>query len=296
MTCPARNIHVGVAGWSYPDWNGFVYEGRVKDKLRFVAGYVDMIEINSTFYRPPLEKNSESWLRQTDDLPGFYFTAKLHREITHKGVLGDGMVQAFHNGFEPLTGVGRLKHLLAQFRWNFTDRPEIRQYLSAIREKFRDMPELVLELRHASWQSPQALEFLEGLGVTVANLDYPLAKNSFSLQECRIGRNGYLRLHGRNAKAWFGRKAGRDETYNYFYSAREIDGIKDRALSLVKTYRSLTIVANNHYEGKEVANALQMKASLTREESACPAGAVESLCGSGRNRITGRRHAFLARV
>jgi uncharacterized protein YecE (DUF72 family) len=266
----ADKIRVGVAGWSYPDWDGFVYEGRVKDKLRFIAGYVDMIEINSTFYQPPVEKNSESWLRQTDDLPGFYFTAKLHQEITHEGVLSDGMVQAFRKGFGPLTGAGRLKHLLAQFRWDFADRPETRQHLSAIREKFRDMPEIVLELRHISWQSPQALEFLEGLGVTVANLDYPLAKISFSLQECRIGRNGYLRLHGRNAEAWFDKKAGRDETYNYIYSSKEIEGIKERALSLARTYRSLTIVANNHYEGKEVANALQMKALLSGKKVRVP--------------------------
>ena len=264
------NIRVGIAGWSYPDWDGYVYDRGVKDKLRFVAGYVDMIEINSTFYQPPVEKNSESWLRQTNDLPGFYFTAKLHQEITHESILGDDMVRAFHKGFEPLTDAGRLKHLLAQFRWDFADHPETRQHLAAIREKFRDMPELVLELRHASWQSPQALEFLEELGVTVANLDYPTAKNSFSLQECRIGRNGYLRLHGRNAKAWFDKKAGRDETYNYFYSSREIDGIKDRAMSLAKTYRALTIVANNHYEGKEVANALQMKASLTGKKVPVP--------------------------
>jgi len=270
LTGSADKIRVGVAGWSYPDWDGYVYERGVKDKLRFIAGYVDLVEVNSTFYSPPSARNSESWLKQTEDIPGFYFTAKLHQEITHEGVFSDDMVQAFHKGFGPLTGAGRLKHLLAQFRWDFADHPETRQHLSAIRGKFRDMPELVLELRHASWQSPQALEFLEGLGVTVANLDYPLAKNSFSLQECRIGRNGYLRLHGRNTKAWYDKKAGRDEVYNYFYSAREIDGIKDRALSLAKTYRALTIVANNHYEGKEVANALQMKAALAGKKVAVP--------------------------
>lgn len=270
MTELIDRIRVGIAGWSYPDWEGYVYGRGVKDKLRFIAGYVDMIEINSTFYRPPAERNSESWLRQTADLPDFYFTAKLHQEITHERVLGDDMVQSFRKGLAPLAAAGRLKHLLAQFRWDFADQPETRQHLSAIREKFHDMPPLVLELRHASWQSPQALEFLEGLCVTVANLDYPLAKNSFSLQECRVGRDGYLRLHGRNAEKWFDKKAGRDETYNYCYSAGEIEGIKDRALSLAKTYRMLTIVANNHYEGKEVANALQLKASLSGRKVKVP--------------------------
>lgn len=78
-------ISVGVAGWSYPDWDGYVYPRREKDKLRFVAGYLDMIEINSTFYRPPDARTSESWLKRTADLPDFFFSAKLHRDMTHEG-------------------------------------------------------------------------------------------------------------------------------------------------------------------------------------------------------------------
>ena len=57
----------------------------------------------------------------------------------------------------------------------------------------------------------------------MANLDYPLAKNSFAMRETGIGEHAYLRLHGRNAAAWFDRKAGRDETYNYCYSEDELD-------------------------------------------------------------------------
>jgi len=269
------NIHVGVAGWSYPDWNGIVYTGRIKDKLRYVAGFVDMVEINNTFYRPPEARNAAAWVKSTEDLPDFYFTAKLHQEVTHEGVILDAMVDAFHRGLEPMLSAGRLKHLLAQFRYDFADRGETRDHLRRIKERLGDLGEMVLELRHVSWQEPEALEFLSGLGVTVANLDYPIAKNSFNLQECRVGTDGYLRLHGRNAAAWFDKDAGRDQTYNYLYSEKEVSGIRDRALSLAKTYRALTIVANNHYEGKQFATAIMLKAMLEGRKLKGPPGVVK---------------------
>jgi uncharacterized protein YecE (DUF72 family) len=257
-----EKIAFGVAGWSYPDWRGFVYPPGTRDELQYLAEYVDLIEINSTFYRPPDERNTSSWARRTQHLPGFYFTAKLHQDVTHGGRIEDAMVRAFHEGMRPLTDAGRLRHLLAQFRHDFADGDASRAHLRAVRERFGDAVGLVLELRHGSWQTPGALDFLGSLDVTVANLDYPTGRDSFTLQECRIGTDGYLRLHGRNAKAWFDRNAGRDQTYNYAYSNAELERIRNRAVSLARTYRSLTIVANNHYEGKEVANALQLKALL----------------------------------
>ena len=181
---------------------------------------------------------------------------------------------------------GRLKHLLAQFRYDFADRGETRDHLRRIKERLGDLGEMVLELRHVSWQEPEALEFLSGLGVTVANLDYPIAKNSFNLQECRVGTDGYLRLHGRNEKGWMlngydarydyqYKDAGRDQTYNYLYSEKEVSGIRDRALSLAKTYRALTIVANNHYEGKQFATAIMLKAMLEGRKLKGPPGVVK---------------------
>jgi len=265
-------IHCGVAGWSYPDWEGCVYTGSIKDKLEFLSRYVDMIEINSTFYRPPDARNTESWARRTEGKPGFHFSAKLHQDVTHKGTLDPQLVAAFREGLAPLVEAGRLSHLLAQFRYDFADTPPSRDRLRAIREKLGGITELVLELRHNSWQSPHALAFLGELGITVANLDYPLSRNAFSLRECRIGVNGYLRLHGRNRVAWFDKNAGRDETYNYLYSREEVREIMDRAVTLSGFFRSLTVVANNHFRGKEVANILELKSLLEGRKVPVPPG------------------------
>jgi uncharacterized protein YecE (DUF72 family) len=255
-------IFCGVAGWSYPDWDGYVYPRGERDKLRYVAGFVDMIEINSTFYRPPDARTAASWLARTADLPGFFFTAKLHQDITHKGRLEPATVAAFHDGLRPLAEAGRLRHLLAQFRYDFADGGVERDHLRAIRGRFGDLSHVTLELRHNSWQAPEALEFLRGLDVSVANLDYPVARNSFNLAHCDVGRHAYLRLHGRNAKAWFSKDAGRDKTYNYLYGPAEIEEIVKRAVALARASATLTLVANNHYQGKEAVNILQIKARL----------------------------------
>lgn len=269
------NIHFGIAGWSYPDWTGYVYPRGVKDPLAFLASYVDVIELNSTFYRPPSERDGRSWLERTSACPGFFFTAKLHQAITHQDNVTTDLARRFHAGLGPLAAAGKLRHLLAQFRYDFDDVPAHRDQISRIRENFSDLANLTLELRHSSWQAPAALDWLEALGVTVANLDYPLARNSFDLRECRVGVHRYLRLHGRNAAAWFDRCAGRDETYNYLYSKPELEEIRQRAHRLAESAQSLTVIANNHFQGKEVANILQLKALLTGQPVPAPPLLVE---------------------
>jgi uncharacterized protein YecE (DUF72 family) len=271
MTLPADTpIACGIAGWSYLDWDGFVYPPGVRDRLAFIAPYVDVIEINSTFYRPPSPSTAASWAARTARLPGFAFTAKLHRDVTHKGRIEPDMVRAFREGLAPLADAGVLRHLLAQFRYDFGDGPDNRAHLASIRDAFGAIAHLTFELRHNAWQAPNALYFLNGLGVGVANLDYPTARGSFNLRACRIGAHAYLRLHGRNADAWFSRHAGRDETYNYLYTAPELEEIKVRALDLARGSKSLTLIANNHYHGKELVNALQLKAMLTGEPVQAP--------------------------
>jgi len=268
-------ISVGIAGWSYPDWDGYVYPARVKDKLRYIAPYVDMIEINSTFYRPPTAKTVDSWVRRTDDLPGFYFTAKIHQDVTHGGIVAPAMMKAFRDGFGPMAEAKRLRHLLAQFRYDFDDTPLHRGHLARIRDGFGGITNLTLELRHVSWQVPEALAFLSSLGVNLTTLDYPLTGNSFRMRLSPVGDHAYLRLHGRNSEAWFSRSAGRDQTYNYCYSTEELDEITDRAVEQAGMSKSLTLVANNHYQGKEVVNAMQVKAMLLGERIRIPPGLAE---------------------
>jgi uncharacterized protein YecE (DUF72 family) len=268
-------IHIGIAGWSYPDWKGIVYTKPKIDQLEYVSRFVDCIEINSTFYRPPFEKTTKSWLDRTSKRPEFFFTAKLHRNFTHEGKVDAETVKYFHKGFAAFLEAGKLKHLLVQFRYDFADNAPNRGHLSKIVESFRDAFNLVVEVRHKSWQRPEALDFLQQLGVTVCNLDYPVASNSFNMQYCTVGTSGYFRMHGRNVEKWFS-KAGRDETYDYYYNDDELAQIKRRIDRLAEAFKSLTVIANNHYRGAELANALELKALLSGHKQPVPEGLLRT--------------------
>ena len=53
-------ILVGTAGWSYPDWENLVYPpGQTAGRLRLMAQYLDCVEVDSSFYRPPAARAAE---------------------------------------------------------------------------------------------------------------------------------------------------------------------------------------------------------------------------------------------
>ena len=271
----ADKIHTGIAGWSYPDWKGIVYTDSKTDQLEFVSRFVDCVEINSTFYRPPFEKTTKAWLERTAAKPDFFFTAKLHRDITHEGKIEAETVKQFHNGFTPLLEAGKLKKLLAQFRYDFEDTNMNRQHLTRIVRLFSDAFSIVVEVRHKSWQMPEALKFLDGLQVSVCNLDYPTTYNSFDMQLCTIGKDGYFRMHGRNADKWFS-KSTRNETYDYYYNEEELNQIKQRVDELARAFQTLTVISNNHYRGAELANCLELKCLLTGQKQPVPEGLLKA--------------------
>jgi uncharacterized protein YecE (DUF72 family) len=266
MSCP---IYIGIAGWSYADWKDIVYTDPKIDQLKYISLFVDCIEINSTFYRPPSEKTTRSWLDRTAEKKDFFFTAKLHKEFTHQGRLNKETIRYFHKGFEPMLKAGKLKQLLVQFKYDFDYTASNLQHLEKIINAFSESFNLVVELRHKSWENPQALEFLDQKKVTVCNLDYPTTYNSFNLQHCTVGTNGYFRLHGRNREKWFS-KASRDETYDYYYNQSELNSVRTRILKLAGDLKTLTVITNNHYRGAELANALELKFFITGQKQPVP--------------------------
>jgi hypothetical protein len=72
----------------------------------------------------------------------------------------------------------------------------------------------------------------------------------------------YLRMHGRNRASWFAAGAGRDARYDYLYRDDELQEWARRIVPLAQRARATYVVTNNHFEGKAVANALQLRALL----------------------------------
>ncbi len=88
-------------------------------------------------------------------------------------------------------------------------------------------------------------------------------------------------MHGRNAEKWFS-KAGRDEVYNYLYNEKELAAIKERLDVLGKAFESLTVIANNHYRGAELANAIELKTLVSGQKQRVPEGLLKTYPRLGR--------------
>ena len=82
-------------------------------------------------------------------------------------------------------------------------------------------------------------------------------------------------MHGRNAEKWFS-KSTRDETYDYYYNGKELGQIKQRIDELAKAFQTLTVIANNHYRGAELANSLELKCLLTGRKQPVPEGLLRA--------------------
>ncbi|MFW5950895.1 MAG: DUF72 domain-containing protein [Gemmatimonadota bacterium] len=277
-----NRIRTGVAGWSYDDWHGAVYPDPKPpgfDPLPYLARYLDLIEINSTFYRPPRPEYAERWANRVGQHPGFRFTAKLWRRFTHERgeAWSRDEVRAVRTGLKPLREHDRLDALLIQFPWSFKRNDASLEWLADLRAAFRDFP-LVIEVRHASWNEPGFFEWLAAEGVGFVNIDQPLFSRSIPPSARGTARTGYVRVHGRNYQDWFRKGAGRDARYNYLYSREELEGWVERAREVARDDQvdTVEVVFNNHYRAQAVINALAFRSLLGDPHVVAPATLAET--------------------
>ncbi len=261
------NLYVGPAGWSYDDWLGTVYPSprpRGFDPLAYLAGYFNLIEINSTFYRVPTRDMTRSWVDRVAFHPSFTFTAKLHQRFTHdRSRITSGELDPFIAAMTPLREAGRLASVLAQFPWSVRDTPNARHRIAGLAQALSPIP-LVVEVRHATWATESSRAFFREHQLTLCSVDQPLLSHALGANTYEFGSGGgYFRLHGRNQSAWFDDTAGRNERYNYLYDENELEpmtaAIKQATAGGIKTH----VVLNNHFRGQAPANALEIVARLT---------------------------------
>ena len=244
--------------------------GKAFDPLEYLARFFDTIEINSSFYRPPAPTTTMSWAKRVAENKNFVFTAKLHRVFTHeRGKATKKDEKEYRQGMDVLAKAGKLGGVLLQFPWSFKNTPDERVYLAKLLEKFSDYP-LVLEVRHASWNTPDVYEWIEECGVGICNIDQPIFKKSIRPQALTTSPVGYVRLHGRNYKDWFRDKAQPHERYDYLYSVDELDPWLVRIKEVSKQTRETYVITNNHFRGKGVVNAIEIKAALDEKRLPAP--------------------------
>lgn len=256
-------ISVGVAGWDYPDWSGIVYPrgaSRGFDRLAWVARFLDVVEINSTFYRPANPRTAASWIRRVTKHPGFRFTAKAHRTWTHESWDDPtGIVASTLTGLAPLREAGLLGAVLVQFPQSFHFTAQNIARLGRLLDATTGWP-IVVEVRHISWDDDKAAVWMRDRSVGWCVVDQPRIGHATAPPRARVTAEiAYMRLHGRNEAAWFDAGAGRDARYDYLYPLSALRPLADAARGMGAQAKALYVIANNHFRGQAFANALELR-------------------------------------
>jgi len=278
------NIHIGPAGWAYKDWEGTVYPEQLKKEkhpVEYLAQYFDLIEINTSFYGHIRSEVGKLWCRKAKAVnPDFLFTAKLNRAFTHSPVAVLESTSAATIRFDPkdvddakrgLDSIAEEKMLgalLVQFPISFKNTNENRDHLDGLIRMFGEYP-LAVEVRHASWTNEGTLRYFAEKGVAFCNIDQPLLGQAVKPSEYVTSTIGYVRLHGRRYDQWFEPEKSSDR-YDYLYDEHELQGWKDKIESVAKKANVTFVVANNHFEGKAPANALELRSMISGNKVEVP--------------------------
>ena len=247
---------IGTAGWviSREAAASFPGEGRHLERYAAVLGGA---EINSSFHRPHRIEVYRRWAAQTP--PGFRFSVKVPRSITHEGRLRRAR-EPLLRFLDEAAGLGdRLAVLLVQLPPSlaFETRP-MRRFFALVGENFRGA--VVCEPRHPSWFTPAAERTLVASRVGRVAAD-PARCAAAAEPGGWLGRDGdgrgavvYYRWHG---APWM------------YWSRYDLAWIRARADALERWPKDADCwcVFDNTAGGGAISNALELRALLDGERS-----------------------------
>jgi uncharacterized protein YecE (DUF72 family) len=162
-----ENLRIGCSGWSYKDWQSIFYpkELAAKDYLKFYSGVFDCVEIDSSFYRVPNQFMVNQW--KTNTPPGFLFSPKLPKKITHENKL-ENSESALVYFYSVLSKLGpKLGPVAIQLPPSVKLGSHIevlKRFLSQLRPEFKH----AVEFRHKSWFTPEVYGLLRENNVALA--------------------------------------------------------------------------------------------------------------------------------
>jgi uncharacterized protein YecE (DUF72 family) len=297
---PVGTIYYGTSSWTdrtllaskrfYPS-----SARSAADRLRYYAEHFPLVEVDSTYYALPSERNSALWIERTP--PHFVFNVKAFglftghpvperalpgpvKERLPKDALekpriyrkdlppeADQLVwEMFESALRPLADAGKLGAVLFQFpRWFVRSRRNF-DYLRELGERFPYR--IAVEFRGGGWMEEEkrdsTLAQLEELGMAYVVVDEPQGFSSSTppVVACTSKELAVIRFHGRNAETWEKPGLTAAERFRYLYDEEELQAWVEPAREVAQQASQLHILMNNCYEDYGVRNAAQMAALL----------------------------------
>jgi uncharacterized protein YecE (DUF72 family) len=262
------------------------------DRLSWYAQHFELVEVNSTFYSAPEPRMVERWCAATPD--DFTFDVKLHQLFSFHSTAAKllppdlqrrvdtdakGKVEPTREAQESLLkyflraaaifrSAGKLGVMLLQLSPAFSPRKHELNELEPLIEMLNGY-ELAIEFRNRNWavddQLQSIIDFVRKHGAIFVNVDAP-ASDHFTVMRSDVdevtnSNVAYLRLHGRNAKAYMTGKTVAAR-FDYDYNEKEIAEVADRSRKLAKEARDVHVIFNNNNLDYAPRAAIRLRKAL----------------------------------
>ncbi len=296
QNAPSENTTPEEIGNIFIGTCSFTEEGMVKtfyppdlpavDRISYYAEHMDTVEVDSSFYTLPSERNSLLFVERTPKNFKFHFKAfgmltrhpvpvsrlgRTLREYLPQDFFQDTIrkpsskllekaFEMFWSALLPIHRAGKLKSVLFQFPPWYAKSEENMKYIVWCREMLPDFL-LTIEFRHGSWLSDRerenTFEFLRQHNLCYVSVDEPQTGEYGSIPPLAevTGEIAYLRFHGRNTENWLKKGITVKERFSYLYSESELKEWVPKVYDLSRKAKEVYVMFNNCFAYYALKNA-----------------------------------------
>ena len=274
------------SGWYPPDVD------TAAKRLAYYATQFRLVEIDSTYYTPPNERNSQLWAARSP--VGFTFNVKAFSLLTghptrvaalYKDLrpdtekrniyakdLPDSVVdqvwERFLSALAPLEDAGKLGAVLLQFPQWFPIGKRNKEYILQAKERCSPY-RICVEFRNRTWMTEEnreeTLDFLTSYAVPYVSVDMPQGHpSSIPPVLAATADLAVVRFHGHSGK-WTSRNIY--DRFGYRYSDAELAEWAPRIKSLAERATTTHVLMNNCYSDYAQTNAATLMSLLDGDDA-----------------------------
>lgn len=296
-----RGVRIGTASWTDKTLlePGLFYPSGMSsaaERLAFYAEQFPVVEVDSTYYGLPAERNAELWAERTPE--EFVFNVKAFSLLTQHPTRARGLPKdlrelvpdeaaekpllyprdlpeeiveqswvRFLSSLRPLREAGKLGALLFQFPEWFPPSLANRDYVVACGDRVAAaLPGVAcaVEFRNEGWMRDEVrrertLAVLEEHGQPYVCVDMPQGfPTSIPPVAAVTAPLAVVRFHGRRTDTWGRRNVGVHDKFGYDYRRDELAEWQPRIAGLAEQAREVHVFMNNCYRDYAVRSAQTM--------------------------------------
>ena len=294
-------IKIGTASWTDKTLLASGWYPKEADsaqkRLAYYASQFPLVEVDSTYYTPPNERNSQLWAARTP--AGFTFNVKAFSLLTQHPTRVDALYkdlrpetgkrhiyakdldasvvdqvwERFLSALVPLHDTGRLGAVLFQFPQWFPIGRANKQYLLECKERCAPF-RMCVEFRNKTWLSEEnraeTLDFLTSYALPYVVVDMPQGyPSSVPPVVAATADLAVVRFHGHSDK-WQSNDIY--DRFGYLYGEDELTEWAPKVEALAEQASETHVLMNNCYRNYAQVNAKQLADMVLPADAGKPGG------------------------